>query len=464
LEISRIRYYLGLILILLGTSFIAPAIVSFIYMEDFTIDYLFTAFIIVLLGFLLWRNSVREEISYADSLYIAVISFLLPALANTFVMILNGFDPWDSLFESISGITTTGLSMFTTEELPKTIIFVRAWLQWIGGIGIVIMTIGFLLKPGTVAYQLFATHLRKEAYMPSVKIIARAVLGLYGMLTLMAFITYKISGLDFYQAIVYALTTTSTGGFSATNVFPKAIIWPAIIFMFLSAQSFTRYYLIIRFRKPINLLKSVQIRSFIVLYILGFILFYLALSWAGMNVSYTDSLFNTLSALSTTGYATIDMTSLPDSGKYILILLMLIGAGMGSTGGGIKQYRLIILFKELHRRLKKVYSPPEQVEVVKIEDKPISDEEIYGHLLVINLYIITLIITLIIFLLSGYELMDSLFNISSALGTVGLQTSMLNNTIEWYLKLIISIDMFLGRLEVVTVLATISHMIDKLRG
>ncbi len=137
---------------------------------------------------------------------------------------------------------------------------------------------------------------------------------------------------------------------------------------------------------------------------------------------------------------------------------------MGSTGGGIKQYRLIILFKELHRRLRKAYSPPEQVEVVKIEDKPISDEEIYSHLLVINLYIIALIISLIIFLLSGYEFMDSLFNISSALGTVGLQTSLLNNSIKWYLKLVISIDMFLGRLEVVTVMAIISHMIDKLRS
>jgi len=378
--------------------------------------------------------------------------------------VAGGFDLWDSLFESISGITTTGLSMFSAEELPKTVVFARAWLQWIGGVGIVIVTIGFLLKPGTVAYQLFATHLRKEDYMPSVKVIARAVLGLYGTLTLAAFAVYGLSGLGLFDALVYALTTISTGGFATASTFPRAIVWPAAVFMFLSAQSFTRYYLAIKHRSPSYLLNSVQMRSFAVLLAVGSVLFYLALARAGVAASYTDVLFNTLSALSTTGYATIDMTALPDSGKYVLAVLMLVGAGMGSTGGGIKQYRLIILLKELRRRLREVYSPPERVEVVKVEDKPIGDEEIYSHMLVVNLYAIALMVSLAVFLLSGYGLADSLFNISAALGTVGLQTSMLNNTVEWYLKLVITVDMFLGRLEVVTVVAVVSHMIDRMRG
>ncbi len=461
--IERVRYYLGLILILLGASFTAPAIVSLVYGEDYTVDYLLASATIALIGYLLWRGSIQEEITYTDSLYIAVISFLLPAIANTIIMVLNGFDPWDSLFESISGITTTGLSMFVTEELPKTIVFVRAWLQWIGGIGIVIVTIGFLLKPGTVAYQLFATHLRKEAYMPSVRMIARAVLGLYGFLTIAAFLTYWLSGIGVYESIVYALTTTSTGGFAATNTFPRAIVWPTIVFMFISAQSFTRYYLLIKFRRIKYLVNAIQIWSFIAVNAIGFLLFYLAITWSGATVSYTDALFNTLSALSTTGYSTIDMTSLPDSAKYIIAILMLIGASMGSTGGGIKQYRLIVLVKELGRRLKKIYSPPETITVVKIGDNVIGDDEIYMHVLVIHLYIIALALSLMIFLLSGYPLIDSLFNVASALGTVGLQTVMLNNNIEWYLKLVISIDMFLGRLEVITVLAVIAHMIDRIR-
>lgn len=109
-----------------------------------------------------------------------------------------------------------------------------------------------------------------------------------------------------------------------------------------------------------------QIRSFLAINIIGFILFYIAISFSGINISGIDALFNTLSALSTTGYATINMDRVSDSGKYVLVILMLIGAGMGSTGGGIKQYRLIILLKEIHRHLRKIYSPSERIEVVKI--------------------------------------------------------------------------------------------------
>ncbi len=459
---GRLRYYLGLVLILLGASFIPPVVVSLVYGEEYYIGYSIISLALMGLGYAMYRDSVRENLEYIDSLVIAVLSFLIPALANTAVMVLYGFDTWDSLFESVSGITTTGLSMFNTSDLPKTMIFERAWLQWIGGVGIVVMTIGFILKPGTVAYQLFATHLRKEPSMPSVKTIARAVVGLYGALTAIAFIVYTLSGTPVFDSLVYALTTTSTGGFAATSVFPKAIVWPAVVFMFLSSQSFTRYYLAFRGRRLAEIVRSPQIKSFIVLNILSIILFYYAMTLVTPGITVEDAVFNTLSALSTTGYSTIDMSTLPDSGKYILVILMLVGASMGSTGGGIKQYRLIILFKEIGRRIRKAYHPPEEIEVVKIGGKPLGDEEVYSHILIINLYILVLTLSVLAFQLAGYPLVDSLFNTASAIGTVGLQTSMLNNTIEWYLKLVVSIDMFLGRLEILPVIAILSCIREKI--
>jgi len=462
---KTIRYYMGLIMIGYGLAQIPIIMVSLIYGEIYHIYYLASTSILLITGLLLVRFAEKPvEIALVDPLIIAVISFLIPGLTNTIVMIVTGFDPWDSLFESISSITTTGLSLYSPNKLPYTIHFARAWLQWIGGVGIVILTLGTLLKPGTVAYKLLATHIRKEAVMPSVMVVARAVLCIYGLLTLISIIAYYLTGMSLFDAVIHGLTTISTGGFSTQETFPRNALWIAIVFMFLSAQSFSRFYMTFFKRRPRYLGMGPQIKSFIIINLIAIVLSYIAVNMFGSTIDFGDIAFNILSASTTTGYTTISVDELPTVVKYIIIVLMIIGASLGSTGGGLKQYRFIILLKETWRRLLKMVSPHGRLIVVKINGEVIDDEEVYNNMLIISLYILSLTISTIIFLYTGYSLEDSLFTVASALGTVGLAPSIVNHTLPWWSKLLLSMDMFIGRLEILPVASILPYVFDKMRG
>ncbi len=460
---SRLRYYIGWILIAYGFAQIPVAIVSIVYSEPYTLHYLLSTVVLVVVGYFVKGGEKPVELSTTESLYVAILSFLIPGLVNTVVMTIAGFDFWDSLFESISGITTTGLSMYSVDELPYTIHFVRAWLQWIGGVGIVVMTLVFLLKPGTLAYNLLTTHIRKEAYMPSVVYVARAVLAIYGLLTFLCGLLYYLSGMSVFDSIVHALTTISTGGFSTKSSFleySNTAVWVSIVFMFLSAQSFPRYYMMFRLRNPKYIWMGPQIKSFLVLLVVSTALFH-GLTLLYTSISLQDSIFTVVSALTTTGYSTVSMDSLPDASKYILVVLMITGAALGSTGGGFKQYRLIVLFKELWRRIVKAVSPPGRVVNIRVGGQVVSDEEVFSCIAIVHLYIIALVLSTIAFLAAGYSFMDTLFSVASAIGTVGLAPSIVYHTLPWWSKLLLSIDMFIGRLEILPVIAVTIHALRK---
>ncbi len=454
------RYYLGLILIGCGFAQLPVIAVSIVYNEPYYIHYGVAFIVLVVLGYFVKGVEKPYELGIVESLGVAVLSFLIPGLVNTFVMISAGFEPWDSLFESISGITTTGLSVYSVDELPYTIHFVRSWLQWIGGVGIVLMTLIFLLRPGTLAYNLLTAYIRKEAYMPSIVYVARAVLVIYGFLTTLCAILYYLSGMSVYDSIVHSLTTISTGGFSTKTSFPVNALWVSVVFMFLSAQSFPRYYMLFRLRRIRYLVMGPQIKSFLALTLVSIPLFYFITS-ISTNISLEDSVFTVVSALTTTGYSTISIDSLPDPSKYLIVILMIIGAALGSTGGGFKQYRLIILFKELWRRILKTLSPPGRVVHVRIGGRVVSDEEVYVCITIVQLYIIALVLSTLAFMIAGYGLSNSLFSVASAIGTVGLAPSIVSHSLPWWSKLLLSIDMFLGRLEILPVIAITTHLVKK---
>ncbi len=458
---SAVLYFVGWILLGFSIVLFLVASASLLFSEPYATLF-FIAFIIVLLSGLLVIKFIERpvDIGVLDSLIVAILSFFIPGVLHTIVMVLCGFDFWDSLFESVSGITTTGLSVYDVASLPRTILFSRALLQWIGGVGIVILTLGMLLRPGTMAYKLLATHIRKEAVMPSIMIVARAVIVIYSGLTIAAIISYRIAGMDWFESIVHGLTTISTGGFSTRSYLTGSTVIVALVFMFISAQSFPRYYMAFLKRKPKYIGMGPQIKYFVVINVVAIVLSYIAVNTSSVNVGLGDIVFTIISASTTTGYASVSIDELPIVVKYIVIILMVIGASLGSTGGGFKQYRLILLLKEVWRRVLKTVSPQGRILTVRLEGETVADDEIYMAILIINLYLIALVISTIVFLYAGYSFIDSLFTVASALGTVGLAPSIVNKSMQWWIKLLLSIDMFLGRLEILPVVAVVAHGIE----
>lgn len=458
---GKYYYYVGIVVMAFGFANVAPLAVALVYGEGLWIQYLFASVTMVVAGWFLLRRGELEELRIYEAAFIAVFSFVLPALVNAVIMVSAGFDVWDSLFESVSGITTTGLSVFSSGELPVTFVFARAWLQWLGGLGIVIITLALLLRPGTASHRLFAIHLKKDTDLPSVKVVAKGIAKIYVGLTAFFFVSYLIAGASFFDSLVHALTTASTGGFSTDGGLPSQIVLISMVFMFISAQSFTIYFRMWKSRSIKALFRSPQIRVFIIINFLAVAVGMIATHVWSDGISFLDVAYQMISASTTTGYSTVNIDTLNDGIKFMLVILMLIGASMGSTGGGFKQFRLIVALKNLKRAVARMVSPEGTVHVVKVGGVPLDDEEVNAHVAVVMVYILVVVLSALAFMVAGYGMSDSLFATSSALGTVGLQPGIIGHSLQWWLKLVLVLNMLLGRLEVITVFVAIAAFIKR---
>ncbi len=459
--LGKYNYYVGIVVMAFGFANVAPLVVALAYGEWLWMQYTIASVLMIVSGLFLLRRGELEELRIYEAALIAVFSFVLPALVNAVIMISAGFDVWDSLFESVSGITTTGLSVFSSGELPVTFVFARAWLQWLGGLGIVIITLAFLLRPGTASHRLFAIHLKKDTDLPSVKVVAKGIATIYAGLTVFFFASYMIAGASFFDSLVHALTTVSTGGFSTDKGLPSQIVLLSMFFMFVSAQSFTIYFRMWKSRSMRALIHSPQIRVFIMVNLLAIIAGMVATHAWSDGISAIDVAYQVVSASTTTGYSTISMDSLNDGIRFTLIVLMLIGASMGSTGGGFKQFRLIVVMKSLKRAVARFISPEGTVHIVKVGGVPLDDEEVSAHVAVVLVYVLVLALSALAFMVAGYGMSDSLFATSSALGTVGLQPGIIGHSLQWWLKLVLVLDMLLGRLEVITVFVAVATLLRR---
>ncbi len=452
-----VTYYLGLILMIFGTANYAPAIVAIIAWDKVSALYFITGTLMIALGYALHTlgHGVEDKsLRFCDAAMITTLSFLVPALANALIMWISSYDFVNALFESISGITTTGLSMYKASSLPPVFVFARAWLQWLGGLGIVILTLSLLARPGTATYRLFSTHFRREPSLPSSSILSKHIVLFYAGLTTLAFLAYVVTGLPLFDALVYSLTTTSTGGFSGYAGLTGNSALVAMVFMFLSSQSFILYYRVLRDRNLKHLLRGAQLASFTLMTIMGGAA--LLVVWRS-NVS--TVLFHFISALSTTGYSTVSIDSLPTAGQLLLILAMFIGASMGSTGGGVKQFRVIVAFKALITSILRLIEPKERIHIVKVAGERIEDSEVLTYLTVILAYATIVVLSSLVFTAFGYGFLPSLFSVTSALGTVGLQPNIITPQLPVILKAVLMINMVLGRLEVITVIAAFTGLI-----
>lgn len=459
--LTVLRYYIANILYLIGLAQIVPLITSLLLGESLIFIFIIGMILIVLVMFAWFLKhglKTPPEINLVEAYIVTVIAFLVPAITCAIPIMVYGIDPLNALFEGVSAITTTGLSVLPENVLTPGVHFLRAYYQWLGGVSIALIVVSFLLVPGSSAYNIYMAHLGKYKLEPLSILTIKIILKIYVFFTIVFTIIYFITGLSLLDSVINALTTISTGGFSTIEEFDNNILYIAMILMFISAQPLALYYFFFQ-GKIRKILKDPQLKSFLLLVITSYVV--IILSMRILNVKY---LFQIISALSTTGYSALNNKLLPDYLKFLLSILMIIGAGFGSTGGGVKQLRIYILLKSLMSNIKKHTLPGKTISFVKIGEHIVSDTEIIYIYVMTMIYIITLILSTLIVSSYGYSFIDSLFECASALATTGLSTGISSYTLEPIPKIILIINMFIGRLEIIPITIILYKTLDTLRN
>jgi trk system potassium uptake protein TrkH len=391
---------------------------------------------------------------------------------------LATLDPLSAFFESMSGWTGTGLTMIDKENLlPYTLQFWRSFIQWIGGVGVIVLTLSVLARPGTGSFVLYKGEARDQKTHPSVVSTVRTIWWIFLLYTIIGIIAliligfFDPAGMDIWQSINHAMTGIATGGFSVTDqsiapfgVFSQITI---IILMIFGSVAFAAHFDLLKGRIR-RFFSDAQLRAMIFLIIFGLIgLTFINLTEFGSNVleSFSKSSFQFISALTCTGFATVEnLPEWTESAKLILSFAMVVGGAAGSTAGGIKLFRAILLSKGVGWRIKRAISTPRRVFVHKFGEKPLSKEDamdLINEAAIISFMWILLLSTAIIII--GYiypeeTLGTVIFEVCSAQGNVGLTAGITEITMDPIAKTMLIINMWIGRLEIIPIIVLIRSL------
>ena len=433
--------------------------------------FLLCSLITISFGFLLrflTKDEKNAEIKKRDGYLIVVSGWLCMTFFGTLPYLLTDSIPsfTDAFFETLSGFTTTGSTILDEiESLPKSILFWRSMTQWIGGMGIIVLTIAILPLLGIGGMELFVAEApgpTKDKIHPRIKETAKRLWIIYFSLTALETVVLMFFGLSFFDSINHSLTTTSTGGFSTKqesiaafqNPFVEAVI---VIFMFLAGTNFTMIYfgLKMKFRKIVNNDEFKWYLSAVFILILLLSFYRTHTSSSDFIHAFREISFQVVSIITTTGYATADYTLWGSFLTFIFFLFLFSGASAGSTSGGIKIVRIILLIKngllEFKRRLH-----PKAVIPVMLNKQVISSTITYNLLAFIFLYLFVFTLGSIFLSFLGVDMLTSISAVASAVGNVGpgiadvgpsSSFSQLPTSAKWILSLL----MLMGRLELFTV-------------
>jgi trk/ktr system potassium uptake protein len=455
------KYFGQLCMVFAALSFVV-IVVSLIFGEYiFTVRYAVIFIFSALLGIALNRLQVPHAIQPNEALVITGFAFIFASLVSVYPMMGAGITFVDALFESVSGFTTTGLStLATVEDKPMTFLFSRAWMQWIGGLGIVVLSVALLMRPGVATKRLMDIE-KGEDIVGGTRLYAVKILKVYLTLTAIGIIVLLLLGENIFSSIVHTLSAVSTGGFS---IYDSSLLGLkshaaeiAVIFISLmGALSLILYYTMARTREGYKkFFGDAEVRIFLLVCMLATI--FLSISMSVQAKAFSLEVIQkapllAFSAQTTTGFSNVNVSELDSASKLILILSMALGGTIGSSAGGIKIIRLVILVKLLHLLLNRASLPEHAVVDFRLAGQPIEKDEVERAALIVFLFVGAIVFSWLPFLIFGYEPLDSLFEVVSAVGTVGLSSGISSQDLPSFLKGVLCVDMFIGRLEIIAVL------------
>lgn len=457
----------SVLVMLFSASLLAPISISFIFKdgaEQIFITTLMVAFVPAFLAWLLTRKS-KEEMGVKDGFVIITLFWVVLSFVGSIPFTLSGMSFIDSFFESMSGITTTGATVISgLDLLPESILFYRQMLQWMGGMGLIVLAIAVMPLLGIGGGQLFKTEipgaLSDQKLTPRIKETAQALWLIYLTLTLVCAGLYYLAGMTGFDAISHSLSTVSIGGFSTHdesigffNSFSIEVI--CMIFMLLSAFSYALHYFAIYKKRPLKYFHDAELRFFISIlsfviilsiffcYILGF-----------DDASIRQIFFQSISIVTTTGFVSTDYSSWPTVITFLLLVGAFIGACSGSVGGGIKSWRVLIMINHAKINIMRLVHPNAVVSL-KIGTKAVDDkvaESVWGFF---SIYIISFMLLLLSLLATGMDFESAFSAIGACLNNLGPGLGSVSETyssVTGFGKGILAFAMILGRLEIFTLL------------
>ena len=474
MQIHIVLKTIGLLLMVFSLTQIPPILIDFIYSEGEIFSFLISFILTFIGGYILWffnRNAI-QDFRIREGILIVVCFWAVLSLFGTLPFLLTDsikdLTFASAFFESMSGLTTTGATVLSQlDDLPKSILYYRQQLQWLGGIGIIVLAVAILPFLGVGGMELYHAEysgISKDRLTPKVRQTAIALWKIYLSLTILCALGYFFSGMSFFDAVSHSFSTIAIGGFSTHdasighfNSLPIELV--AMFFMFLSGINFSLHFVVWNNRNFVNYWRDSEFKTYIFILISATVIILISL---GLNSQYNSSadtlrygLFQTISMATTTGFVSQEFSTWPVALPLFLILLSFIGACVGSTGGGIKVVRFLMMFRLGMKEIKKFIHPSAQVSV-KLNKTSVSEQTLVSVLGFFSLYTIAFILILIMLMFTGLDQVSSfsattatMNNLGPALGTVADNYSNLGDSAKW----ILSFSMLIGRLEVLTIIA-----------
>ena len=468
---KTIFFIIGTLLIILGLFMLIPYSVQIFYKEN-SHSFLSSSFVTILIGALFVLANLQKEyqLNLKQTFLFSTFAWLSIAIFGALPFILSdiNFSVSDSFFESMSGITTTGSTVVADlDTSPKSILIWRAIMQWLGGVGIIVMAITVLplLKVGGMQLFKIESSDKPEKILPRTTQVAFIIISTYLVLTFCCAFFYKILGMNLFDSVAHAMTTIATGGFSTHNdsigYFDNSNIEiVATIFIILGSIPFIAYLKFIKGNKKI-FFQDIQIKGLIYLFLLSTLIMFLYLFFNNNNIVIIEKIrissFNVVSILSGTGYVTNDFSLWGKFPLIFFLFLMFIGGCAGSTACGIKIFRFQLLFLFLNNQIKKLIYP-NSVFILKYNNQKVTDSYMNSVIIFVFAYLFIFILTAMLLSIAGLNFLSAISGAATSISNVGPGLGEMIGpngnfkSIPEVSKWILSFGMLLGRLELFAVL------------
>jgi len=470
---KAISKILCVVMALIGVSMIIPMIVSFIYKEyDVAKSFIYCIIPLILIGLLGIKVIPKQNnatLRVRDGFFIVASTWIVMSLVGALPFIISGAIPnfADAFFETASGFSTTGSTILSDiESLPKGILFWRSFTHWIGGMGVLVLTIALLPMLGIGGQKI----MRAETTGPTMDKIAftinegaKNLYIIYGVFTVVEMILLGLCGMNLFDAATHAFGTLGTGGFSTYNTsiahfdsLPIEIV--ITFFMIVAGVNFNLYYNLF-FGKAKNFFKDTELKVYLIIVALSTAFITGKLFFAGVYDSIGESLrravFQVASIVSSTGYATADFDLWPSSIKIVLVFLMFMGACAGSTAGGIKVIRVIMMAKLIKKNAQTRLNP-RAVTKVKLDGKEVTSDTLEGVSSFLSIYMILLFIGTFLVSLSGVDIVTAFTSALTCLSNIGPGLNLIGPVCNFgfypsAIKILLALYMIAGRLELFTI-------------
>jgi trk system potassium uptake protein TrkH len=458
---------------------VVPIICGFIYHdpERFVNSFIYSAIITFISGILLitfFRRKQLTNLSLKGALIFVLSIWGIIAIYSGLPYLLSGeLGIFDSFFEAMSGITTTGFSLIPVEVHPYSVAMWKSLTQWFGGLGIIVLLL--VIVPSSVSLKrLFFAEGRTEQMTPNVKHTTMIFLKLYLSITTLGILLYLLLGLDLYEAVCFTFTSFATGGYSIyasdAHIFNSLPIQIVTMFlMILGSTNFVIHYRILKGNTK-NLFKDIELRAMFIIIVIATLLVIISLYSHGyynqdILIIFRHSLFQVISVMSSTGFVSQDIAAWPQFSFFLLILLTFVGGSICSTSGGIKLYNIVILFKSIIWEVEEMMLPKNTIKPKKINHdkkvREISNKAIKTILIFVVSYILIFILStfVILFYCNDFSLAATVAALS--IGNTGISVDYISASMPFMVKLILIIDFWVGRISVWPLFLGVLYLINR---